>query len=150
MNQSFEARLSLSADRQAMMRLRGFVDAFAAARGIGGEDVNRVLVAIEELVTNLVKYGYPGAAVPGSIVVTLRLDDDRLSVEIVDDGQEFDPFAQPPPDLDVPLEERSVGGLGLHLVRSLMEQTSHRRERGRNVTVIGRRVALAEGVARKG
>lgn len=135
-----EARLSVRADAQAPRQVGLFAEAFMRVAGISGDDISRVLIALEELVSNLVKYGYPDDAARGSVAVTLRLADDRLRVVLVDDGRPFDPFARPPPDLDAPLEARPVGGLGLHIVKAMMDETEYRREDGRNVTAFGRRV----------
>jgi serine/threonine-protein kinase RsbW len=142
MSLEIEARVTVRADGQAMAPIRDFLVAFAGAHAIDGDDRSRVLIVVEELITNLVKFGYPGQTPPGSAEITLRLDDDRLSIEIVDDGREFDPFAAPEPDLDATLEARRVGGLGLHLVKSLMDRTAYRRERDRNIVEMSRRVAL--------
>ena len=142
MSERSEARLSVGADPEALDHIRAFVERFAGEHGIGSDDVARVLIAVEELVTNIVKYGYVPPVQPGSAAITLRLDGDRLVVEIVDDGGEFDPFAAPDPDLDLPLEERRVGGLGLHLVKALMDQMRYRRDGARNVVEISRRVTI--------
>lgn len=144
MSQPIEARLGVRADREAMSAARQFITAFAARAGIGGEDRARILITVEELVTNLVKYGYAPEAEPGSVEITLRLEDDRLSVEIVDDGQAFDPFSQPDPQLDDPLDDRPIGRLGLHLVKSLMDRTEYHRAGERNAVRVARRVILTE------
>jgi len=149
MNDTAQARLSLQADARAMMTIRAFLATFACEHGIGGDDSARVAIAVEELVTNLIKYGYAADAPLGSLAVALRLEGDRLHVEIIDDGHEFDPFAPPPPDLGVPLETMPVGKLGLHLVKSLMEETRYRRDGSRNVTEIARRVVRASGAPRR-
>lgn len=141
MSEPSEARLSVRADHEAARRVRDFAGAFAGSHRVRDDDCARMLIAAEELITNLVKYGYQNAARPGSAEVTLRLDGDWFSIEIDDDGGAFDPFAQPAPDLDAPLEERAVGGLGLLLVKSLMERRRYRRQGNRNVTEIARRVA---------
>jgi anti-sigma regulatory factor (Ser/Thr protein kinase) len=138
-----EASLSVRADAEATGATVRFLGAFLRQHGVAGDDIARCLIVLEELVSNLVKYGYADEASRGTVTVTLRLADDRLRVEIVDDGREFDPFARPAPDLDAPLEERPVGGLGLHLVKGLMDETSYRRQDGRNITEIGRRVVRA-------
>ncbi|HXQ53114.1 MAG TPA: ATP-binding protein [Stellaceae bacterium] len=127
-----------------MALVRAFAERFAAARAIAGDDLARILVVVEELVTNIVKYGYPPPAQPGTAEIALRLRDGEIGLEIVDDGQAFDPFSGPEPDLDAPLEERTAGGLGLHIVKSLMDRTRYRRVAGHNVVEVWRRVASAK------
>ena len=138
-----EVRLSVRADTQSIAQIGRFAEAFMREAQISGDDIARFLIALEELVSNLVKYGYPDEASRGSVTVTLRLTGDRLRVALVDDGRPFDPFAQPAPDLEAPLDARPVGGLGLHLVNTMMEETDYHREDDRNVTAFGRRVRLA-------
>src|ERR1700739_3491320 len=102
MSERTEARLEVRADDEAMGRIRGFVEGFGQECRIERDDIVRTLIAVEELVTNIVKYGYGPAGEPGRTVLTLILDDDRLTLQIVDDSHAFDPFAAPEPDLDAP------------------------------------------------
>jgi serine/threonine-protein kinase RsbW len=139
-----KASLSLVADREAMMKIRRLIDEFGASHAIAGEDIARVIIAVEELVTNTVKYGYAPGAAPGHATFTLRLEDARLSIEYVDDAHEFNPFAAPDPDFEAPVEARRVGGLGLHIVKALMDRTAYRRENGRNIMELSRPVTIAE------
>jgi anti-sigma regulatory factor (Ser/Thr protein kinase) len=86
----------------------------------------------EEVVTNVAKYAYaPGVA--AAMEVRVSMDDDAVSLEFRDSGEPFDPLSQPPSDLDAPLEERPVGGLGLTLVRALVEEARYAREGPVNV-----------------
>ncbi len=139
-----EAALAVRADTEAMSHIRRFIDAFARSRAVADADLARVLIAVEELVTNIVRYGYGPGVEPGSVRVTLRLDGNRFAVEIVDDSREFDPFAAPEPDLDAPIEARTIGGLGLFIVKALMDETRYRRDGAHNVVEISRPVALAK------
>jgi anti-sigma regulatory factor (Ser/Thr protein kinase) len=137
-----EARLEVPADTEAMTRIREFVEEFGKECRIDRGDIIRALIAIEELVTNIIKYGYGPSGEQGRAALTLGFEGERLTVELVDDSHEFDPFAGPAPDLSAPIEQRRIGGLGLHLVKTLMDRTSYRREGGHNVVAISRRVAL--------
>jgi serine/threonine-protein kinase RsbW len=82
--------------------------------------------AIEELVTNVVFYAYVGE--PGPVSVTVTKEESAVVICIADQGRPFDPTREPPPDLSVPHPQRRVGGLGIHLVRELVDQMSYRRE----------------------
>jgi anti-sigma regulatory factor (Ser/Thr protein kinase) len=135
-----DARREVRADAIAPAILGRFLEAFLRDHGIADDDVARFMIALEELVSNLVKYGYTDDASRGAVAMRLALAGGWLRVELVDDGRPFDPFEQPPPDLDATLEARPVGGLGLHLVKQMMEETGHRRRDGRNITTFGRRV----------
>jgi serine/threonine-protein kinase RsbW len=140
MSKRIEACRTVRADREAPARVRDLIETFTVAQRISADDTARVLIAVEELVTNIVKYGYDPGAQLGSIDVTVWAEGNRLGIGIVDDSKEFDPFAQPAPDLDGPIERRRVGGLGLHLVKSIMDRTRYQRVDSRNVVEISRQV----------
>ena len=89
----------------------------------------KVNLVLDELSVNIVNYG--GEA--SEIVVCLAADADEVRVEISDDGRPFDPLTDAiEPDLDAPLEERAIGGLGIHLVREMMDELHYSRENGKN------------------
>ena len=126
-----------------MRELEGFVEKFAAEQGLAAEDRARTLIVLEELLTNLSKYGYPDRReVKGTAEVTLELEGSRLTIEFGDDGDAFDPFDRTGPDLNQAADSRPIGGLGLHMVRELAEEASYSRRDGRNVVRLCRRVTL--------
>jgi anti-sigma regulatory factor (Ser/Thr protein kinase) len=134
--------LALSNDLNEIPRMGAAVEQFGADHRIDTATIDDINVALDELVTNVIRYAHADGG-RHDILVELALDDaGRLTVEIADDGRPFDPFDRPPPDLDSPLEERPVGGLGIHFVRSLMDEASYRREGDTN------RVRLVKQVGR--
>ncbi len=94
----------------------------------------RILIVLEELITNLLKYGYSADTSPRTIEIALSMEGDQLLIELVDDACPFDPLAAPAPELDQPTSARPIGGLGLHIVRALTEAMRYRRVSDRNVT----------------
>ena len=139
-----DARLRVEASLGAMRRVAGFVAGFASRHNITPEDQARVFVVIEELLTNLVKYGYVDRAKCGSVEIALGLAGTRLTIEFIDDGCSFNPFAALPADLDRPIEDREVGGFGLHILRGMAEEAIYSRVNERNVIQLTRRVSLIE------
>jgi len=133
--------ITLRNEMAESVRLVRFVDAFAAKHGMPADEVARLQVILEELLTNVVKYGYSGALGQGSIAVALVLEGDRLTIEFDDDGRAFDPLTHQAPDLQLPTEERPIGGLGLHLLRSLTDEAQYRRDGNRNHLSLVRRIA---------
>ncbi len=100
------------------------------------EGVRRDLnVALDELVANSLSHGRTERD-DGSVVVEVQLDQDRVTVTLTDDGTPFDPFKQAAPDTTLSVEERPIGGLGIHLVRELMDDVSYQRRDGHNVVVL--------------
>ncbi len=101
--------------------------------------VHQVDLAIEELGNNIVRHGLAGG--PGEIEITLTSDAEAIKIEISDDGQPFNPLKDAPkPDLEAALEDRPIGGLGIHLVLTMMDEMHYRRENERNhLTLVKRR-----------
>lgn len=116
------------------------IDAFCAAHGLAPGISFDVTLAVDELVTNTIGYGYDDGG-EHSIDLCLRIEGGTLTVEIADDGRAFDPLQAPEPDLGAPLEERARGGLGIYLVRKTMDTVAYRREHGRNVVTLTKRAA---------
>ncbi len=83
-------------------------------------------LAIEELVTNCIKYSYPDAG-RHLIDIELSLPPGELIITVTDDGAAFDPVRQTAPDTTLPIEERPIGGLGLHLLRQMADDFSYAR-----------------------
>ncbi len=89
----------------------------------------KVNLVLDELSVNIVNYG----GETSEIEVSLAADAEVVRVEISDDGRPFDPLTEAvEPDIDAPLEDRPVGGLGIHLVREMMDELHYSREDGRN------------------
>jgi len=122
---SFDA-LSTAADETT-----SFLEARAAPPGA----VFAANLAIEELVTNIIKYGYDDTAAH-EIVIQLAVNDSELRIEISDDGHEFNPFDQPEPDTSLPAGERPIGGLGIHFVRNMLDRCGYARRDGWNVVTL--------------
>src|SRR5271163_4374141 len=139
-----QSRLTIRSDTSAMPEVEAFVAAFVRERGIASDEASRILILLEELITNLTKYGYRDRPECGRAEIVLALDGSRLEIEFIDDGCAFDPFAAPPPNLEEPLETRTPGGLGLHILRSLTDEARYERRDGNNVTRLSRRVATVK------
>ncbi len=114
-----------------------FVRDFFLREGIGTSCLFAFCFAAEELFTNLVKYS-PGGS--GDIGIDLRKDGDKLLLTLVDfDVEEFDVTKVPAPDTEAALKDRKPGGLGLHLVRKLMDDLRYEyRDRQSRITVVKR------------
>jgi anti-sigma regulatory factor (Ser/Thr protein kinase) len=138
------ARLSLRNDSADLARLTEFASEFTSRHRLADEETARLQIILDELFTNVVNYGYDvtagGEHREGHIDVALSLEGDRLIVEFVDDGQPFDPLTGPLPDLDLPAETRPIGGVGIAIVRALVDETSYRREGDRNYLTLSRNV----------
>jgi anti-sigma regulatory factor (Ser/Thr protein kinase) len=111
------------------------VEAFLAGRAGNPAAVFDLNVAIEEILANVIVHGGPRTG-RAPITVTLTQDGRDAVAEIADEGAAHDPFQAPPPNLAATLEDRPVGGLGVHLVRTLVDAFGYRREAGRNIVTL--------------
>jgi anti-sigma regulatory factor (Ser/Thr protein kinase) len=92
-------------------------------------------LVLEELTLNINNYG--GNDGIRQIEITLNSETDRLIIEVIDDGSPFDPTTDATlPDTNAPIEDRPVGGLGLHLVRTMMDEMQYKREQGKNHVIL--------------
>jgi anti-sigma regulatory factor (Ser/Thr protein kinase) len=100
------------------------------------------LTAAEEIFINVADYAYQGQA--GELVMSYHIDDDAtMRITFADRGAAFNPLEVPPPDIDTPLEDRTEGGFGIFMVKSLMDVVEYTREDGWNKLTIGKCVTNA-------
>lgn len=123
--------LRLAAEQVSLVMVAEAVEALAARDNWPAEAKFHVDLVLEELVQNIVSYGYPDGP-PGEFELSLWRKGDTLHIRLEDDGIPFDPFSLPVPDLDLSLEERGIGGLGVHFTRTLMNRHAYRAVAGRN------------------
>ncbi len=118
------------------------VEAFCDRHGIAREAVEGIDVAIDEILSNAIAYAFRDGHAH-EIFVTATAEPGKLVIEISDDGAPFDPLAVPPPDLSADIETRQVGGLGMHFVRSLLDDVVYERVNGWNVLTLRKLVGEA-------
>jgi anti-sigma regulatory factor (Ser/Thr protein kinase) len=123
-------------DAAAVSGVLDRLEAILAQAGCPPASRASFLVVAEEMVTNVARYAWPVGVEPGAFIVAaaIRRADDGIEVRLSteDDGVAFDPTAGVAPDTDALLEDRPIGGLGIHLVRTMTICQAYRREGGRN------------------
>jgi anti-sigma regulatory factor (Ser/Thr protein kinase) len=132
--------ITLDNDRSEIARLGRLAEEFGEGQGLTPSLIFSVALALDEIVTNVIRYAFDDRE-RHAILVGLALEGGQLTASVEDDGRAFDPLSVPPPDIEAAIEDRPVGGLGLHLVRSLMDSVEYRRENGRNIFVMRKAVA---------
>ena len=113
-------------------RVKEHFDTFAEHYGIPDHIRLKMHVVIDELLMNIISYAYLDDE-SHDICIKVELSADRLKVSMVDDGIPFNPFGIETPDTELSLEEREIGGLGIHLIRKMMDRVSYRRRIDKNV-----------------
>jgi sigma-B regulation protein RsbU (phosphoserine phosphatase) len=130
--------LRLTSERSEVGRADEWLRLYCRETGVAAEAEEDLRLALEEVLANVVSHGY-GEGKAGEIEVRIALAGELVRLEIRDRAQPFNPLDAPPPDLAAPLDERPSGGLGVHLVRRLMDRVDYTREAGENRLVLERR-----------
>ncbi len=130
----FEERVA--ADLAALPPLLDALQAWLAGCASSEEVQFDLALVLDEAFTNVVEHGYGGAS--GSVAVCAALRDGEVVLRLVDGAPAFDPLAAPRPELADALEDRAVGGLGVHLIRELTDRAEYARRDGRNVLTLRR------------
>ncbi len=108
------------------------VESFAAANGIAQDTVFKVNLSLDELLTNTITYGF-GKGEAHEITVKLAVEDKTLVIEIREDAIPFNPLDKPEPDISQNIDDRPIGGLGIHIVRKMMDEVAYHRETAYNI-----------------
>jgi serine/threonine-protein kinase RsbW len=130
--------MTIGADGGEVARVNAAFAKFADEHALPASVRRSVHVVLHELLTNTIVYGFAGRGEGGGGEATVEVEllADRVSVTLTDDGRPFNPLEVAAPDASLPLEERRIGGLGIHLVRGLMDEVSYQRRGDRNVVVL--------------
>ena len=132
---AMSATLSLLAAPSELGKLRGFLSDYCSQEKLSGHLVNDLEIILEELATNVIKYG---GVKPGNACCLIELDqkDSNLTIRFSDNGHPFNPLEQTEVDTNVPIEERPIGGLGIHFIKKLTDAQRYERRDGRNVLTL--------------
>lgn len=122
-----------------IVRAKDRIAEFASDNHVATAFARKLDIVLDELLSNIIRNAYTDDA-EHDIGVRAELSGDRLQLRISDDGIPFDPLAVEPPDIRSPLEERGVGGLGLVLVRAIMDEVSYQRTQNGNVLTLGAKI----------
>ncbi len=113
------------------------VEKTAFEAGFPQKDVYDILIALDEILANIVYYAYPKGE-SGTIEIDLNFDGECLEIKFIDQGIAFDPLAKADPDLSVPVDQREIGGLGIYIVKKLMNDVIYTRDSDKNVLMISK------------
>jgi len=126
-----ELQINLSNKLSELESFNQSLTEFGRRHGLTPRVVHDLNLAFEEILTNIISYGYTDNR-EHEIKVHLSLQPGEVKAEVEDDGQPFNPLEAPEADTAQSLEERTIGGLGIHLVRKLMDGLEYQRQEGKN------------------
>lgn len=115
---------SIKSDTGQLETVRAFVESAARDFGFGDDDIANIVLAVDEACTNIIKHAYSGSS-NGEIVIDINRKGKTFSIHIKDNGKPFDPEGIEPPNLRKHLTEFRRGGLGVYLMRRLMDKVEY-------------------------
>ena len=132
--------LRVAADVTQLAAIRAFVEQRAQALGVDASTIYDLVLAVNEVATNIVIHGYRRQ--PGEIEIELRQQGDAIEIRLRDQARLFDPTRLPMPDLTLPLHKRSLGGMGVYVTRQIMDAMRYRvtPEGGNELTLVKRAI----------
>ncbi len=134
-----QSSLTLPCDVSQTPRLSEWVEGICEQLELSPSASMQVNLALEEAVVNVMRYAYP-EGVKGEVQIDAEANDLRLKITITDEGKAFDPTTHSEVDTTLPAEERSIGGLGIHLIRRYMDSINYERINGRNILTLRKNI----------
>jgi sigma-B regulation protein RsbU (phosphoserine phosphatase) len=128
-------RIELGSRLEEIANVMDALEEFSDSTGLDMGVAQAAELVLDELLTNIISYSF-GDAVEHKITVEMSVKANALHIVISDDGICFNPFEQEDPDLESSIDERDVGGLGIHLVKKFMDEYSYQRLEDRNVVTL--------------
>lgn len=134
-----EKSIILANDISEIARLNEFVEEIGNEFSLSPEVVFNLTLVLEEAVVNIINYAYPKED-HESIYLSAKLHNDSIMLVLTDTGKEFDPTMAPEADITLSAEERPIGGLGIFLIRQIMNEVKYERIEGKNVLTLEKKL----------
>ena len=127
-------KIALAAKIENLGEMFQFIRKAAQGQGFDDKKVNQIQLACEESLVNVINYAYPGES--GDLEIDCNNKESGLEIVISDSGIPFDPLSLPEPDIHFPMEKRKIGGLGIFMLRKIMNEVKYSREGDRNILTL--------------
>ena len=121
----------LPAKLENLGKLHKFVRDQVMVTDFSKKDANQILIAAEEGIINILNYAYPDSE--GEITIICEDTEKSFTITLKDQGIPFDPLSLPDPDVDLPIEDRKIGGLGIFMIKQIMDEVKYKRKDDWNI-----------------
>ncbi|MBR6045020.1 MAG: ATP-binding protein [Ruminococcus sp.] len=128
--------LDLLAVKENLDTVTGFVDSELEQLGCSVKVRTQISIAVEEIFVNIASYAYDPETGPATVRTEIVNDPLSVVISFIDNGMPYDPLARPDPDVTLPLRERSIGGLGIFMVKQTMDDVVYNYKDGQNILTI--------------
>ena len=136
--ESLQRSITLPNDIATISQLSEFVEAVCEEKGLDMALTMNLNLALEEAVVNVMSYAYPDSQ--GDVKVDIMIDDQKVVSTLTDSGIPFDPTQKGDVDTTLPAEERPIGGLGIHLVKQIMDKVSYQYVGNQNILTLEKNI----------
>lgn len=136
--ESLQRSITLPNDIATISQLSEFVETVCEEKGLDMALTMNLNLALEEAVVNVMNYAYPGSH--GDVKVDIKIDDQKVVSILTDSGIPFDPTQKGDVDTTLPAEERPIGGLGIHLVKQIMDKVSYQYVGNQNILTLEKNI----------
>lgn len=134
------AHLYLVNELPELEKLRSFLEETMTAWGVAGSIIHSLNLVLEEAFVNILSYAFTDEKCH-EIGFLFQLNQNELVISVTDDGVPFDPTAQEPPDVGLPAEDRAIGGLGIFLIREMMDTVRYQRRDSLNELILTKQIS---------
>ena len=117
-------KLEINSRTENLAEIREFINSAATESGFSKDAIDNIILAVDEACTNIIKHAYKYFP-DGKIILNLKTDKKTFTIDIIDYGKSFEPGLVPNPDLQKYFNEKRVGGLGMYLMKSLMDEVKY-------------------------
>jgi len=122
----------LKNDLSEIRKIKDLVETFGEENRLSKNDIFDANLALEEIVVNIISHGYEKRDVRW-IKIDIFINDGKLILRTEDDGKNFDPTKAPKADFEQPLEKRTIGGWGIHIVKNIVDEVEYQRKNNKNI-----------------
>jgi len=140
-SQNINRELSIKSTTENLLQVRKFIREAALEAGIDEQNIGKIILAVDEACTNIIKHAYKYSP-EGTIVLSLKANRKKIEIKITDDGEHFNPSSVPDPDIVEYHKQRKVGGLGMFLMKKLMDEVRYNTiSRNKNQVILVKHVS---------
>ncbi len=139
MAEEFKAELTIQSSMEYLEQIRGFVSKAAETFGFEELEGYKIVLAVDEACSNIIRHGY-GKSSDEKLHIVIQASDNRFTVTVNDSGKTYDIRTHPLPDMEAYLAAKKSGGLGIKLIRSLVDEIEYEQSNGENKLVLTKRL----------
>jgi serine/threonine-protein kinase RsbW len=139
MAEEFKAELTIQSSIEQLEQIRGFISKAAEAFGFEERESYKIVLAVDEACSNIIRHGY-GKNADEKLHIVIQTVDNRFTVTVNDNGKSYDIRTHPMPDMEAYFAAKKSGGLGIKLIRSLVDEIEYEQSNGENKLVLTKRL----------